>query len=298
MGIIDKFKNALNTSRTLGRLDVASRFTLDRHAYTGTMSKFHVAKEHDTGNVYGIKLLDPEKAKLFRDRFKGLKKPSEGQIGKEISNPLIAETFEFGHTTNGIEYILMEYIDGPGVNVLVKQRNQAFLPFRLDLIRQMAHSLQAVHDAGYIHRDVCPRNYICANNLESLKLIDFGLTVPNEPPYRLPGNRTGTPQYMAPEIVRRRNTDHRVDVFAFGVTTYRVLTFEHPWGTTDTTGMAALAHDTRSFTDIREHRPNLHPKLVDAVHQCLAVSPQDRMDSCKRFLSRIRDVKTETIEQS
>ena len=293
MGIINKIKKAFTPSGSLSRLDVAARFTLDRHAYTGTMSKFHVAKEHDTGDVFGIKLLDKEKAKLFRDRFKGLNKPSEGEIGKSINDPLIARTYEFGFTTTGIEYILMEYVDGPGVNVLVKQRNQAFIPFRLDLIRQMALSLQAVHDAGFIHRDVCPRNYICADNLESLKLIDFGLTVPDQAPYRMPGNRTGTPQYMAPEIVRRRNTDQRVDLFAFGVTVYRVLTFEHPWGTTDTTGLAALAHDTRSFTDIRVHRPNLHPKLAEAVHQCLTVSAKDRMDSCKRFLSRIRDVKQE-----
>lgn len=293
MGIINKIKKAFTPSGSLSRLDVAARFTLDRHAYTGTMSKFHVAKEHDTGDVFGIKLLDKEKAKLFRDRFKGLNKPSEGEIGKSINDPLIARTYEFGFTTTGIEYILMEYVDGPGVNVLVKQRNQAFIPFRLDLIRQMALSLQAVHDAGFIHRDVCPRNYICADNLESLKLIDFGLTVPDQAPYRMPGNRTGTPQYMAPEIVRRRNTDQRVDLFAFGVTVYRVLTFEHPWGTTDTTGLAALAHDTRSFTDIRVHRPNLHPKLAEAVHQCLTVSATDRMDSCKRFLSRIRDVKQE-----
>lgn len=293
MGIINKIKKALTPSDSRRRLDVATRFTLDRHAYTGTMSKFHVAKEHDTGDIYGIKLLDKEKAKLFRDRFKGLNKPSEGEIGKSINDPLIARTYEFGFTSTGIEYILMEFIDGPGVNVLVKQRNQAFIPFRLELIRQMALSLQSVHDAGFIHRDVCPRNFICAENLESLKLIDFGLTVPDQAPYRMPGNRTGTPQYMAPEIVRRRNTDRRVDLFAFGVTAYRVLTFEHPWGTTDTTGLAALAHDTRSFTDIRVHRPNLHPKLAEAVHQCLAVSAKDRMDSCKRFLSRIRNVKQE-----
>ncbi len=293
MGIINKLKNAFNSNSNLGRLDVAGRFTLDRHAYTGTMSKFHLATEHDTGNVYGIKLLDREKAKLFRDRFKGLNKPSEGEIGRSIDHPLVARTHEFGKTTNSIEYILMEYIDGPGVNVLVKQRNQNFMPYRLELIRQMATSLQAVHDAGFIHRDICPRNYICAEDLQSLKLIDFGLTIPNEAPYRLPGNRTGTPQYMAPEIVRRRKTDHRVDLFSFGVTVYRVLTFEHPWGTTDTTGMAALAHDTRSFTDIRTHRPNLHPKLVSAIHDCLAVSPDERMDSCSRFLSRIRGVQQE-----
>ena len=58
-----------------------------------------------------------------------------------------------------------------------------------------------------------------------------------------PGNRTGTPNYMAPEFVRRRKTDRRVDIFAFGVTAYEMLTFQLPWPGSDTTGQA-LAHDT------------------------------------------------------
>ena len=291
MGILDRIKKAFTVKSN--RLDVAERFRLDRHAYTGTMSKFHKATEIATGKVYGIKFLDPEKLALFEQRFRGLDKPSEGEIGMSIHHPRVAQTHEFGKTTAGIQYILMEYIDGPGMNVLVKLRSQNFIPWRLELIRQMAEALQAVHDAGFIHRDICPRNFICAEDLQSLKLIDFGLSIPDQEPYRRPGNRTGTPQYMAPEIVRRRPTDHRVDIFAFGVTVYKILTFEHPWGTTDTTGMAALAHDTRSPTDIRTHRPKLNPTLANLIHQCLEVDPNRRPASLKRFLARIRDVREE-----
>ena len=118
--------------------------------------------------------------------------------------------------------------------------------------------------------------------------------MPDEEPYRAPGNRTGTPQYMAPEIVRRRATDTRVDVFAFGVTVYRFLTWEHPWATTDTSGMAALAHDSREPDAILKHRPDLHLKLAKAVHDCLVINPEKRMSSCKRFLAAIRNVESET----
>jgi serine/threonine-protein kinase len=222
-----------------------------------------------------------------------LNKPSEGEIGLKIKHPNIAETYEYGKTTRGQDYILMEYMNGPGLNVVIKQRNTEIEKYRLELIRKMAEALQAVHDAGFIHRDICPRNYICNIDLTNIKLIDFGLTVPDQPAYRQPGNRTGTPQYMAPEIVRRRETDHRVDIFAFGVTVYRLLTYEHPWGTTDTTGMAALAHDSRNADDIRKHRPNLNEKLVEAVHSCLEQKPEKRMPSIKRFLAAIRDVTSE-----
>lgn len=293
MGIFDKLFGGGDSGKK-ERLDVSSRFLVDRHAFTGTMSKFHVVKEIGSGDLFGIKFLDREKTEYFKARFKGLDKPGEGVIAMQISHPLIVETFEHGVTTTGIDYILMEYIKGTGLDSVVHSKKNEVVPHRLKMIRQMAKCVQAVHDAGFIHRDVCPRNFICHDDLSSVKMIDFGLTIPNEPPYRLPGNRTGTPQYMAPEIVRRRATDSRVDVFAFGVTIYRLLTFEHPWGSTDTTGMAALTHDTVDVTDIMEHRPDLNEKLARAVHRCIEVNPEKRFASCKHFLTAISTVKNET----
>lgn len=292
MGILDRF-SGLFKSKGSERLDVSKRFRLERHAFTGTMSKFHVAHEIATGKVYGIKLLDQEKLTQFRDRFKGLKRPEEGEIGMKINHPRVAKTYEWGKTTTGQEYILMEYVDGPGVNTLLRDMSFDWIPHRLTHIRQMAEAIQAVHDAGFIHRDICPRNFICYKDYTWLKLIDFGLTVPNEPPFRQPGNRTGTPQYMAPEIIRRKGTDPRVDVFAFGVTVYRMLTNEHPWGATDTTALAALAFDQKKAEDITKFRPNLNSKLARAVHRCLEIRPEARFESCKQFLSAISDVKAE-----
>ena len=293
MSILDRFKNVLKGGTNLGLLDVSGRFSLDRHAFTGTMSKFHVATEITSRKVYGIKLLDTEKTALFKARFKGLNKPTEGEIGTEISHPRIVKTYEYGKTTTGQEFILMEYVHGPGINTLIKNRDKNVIPHRLNLIRQMAEALNAVHEQGFIHRDVCPRNFIAFEDLSWLKLIDFGLTVPDDTPYHQPGNRTGTPQYMAPEIVRRRETSHAVDIFSFGITAYRFLTWEHPWGSTDTTGKAALVHDSRDPDPITKHRPNLHPKLVRAVHRCLERKPTARLQSLKAFLAMIRDVKEE-----
>lgn len=275
------------------RLDVTARFRLDRHAFTGTMSRFHVAKEIGTGDLYGIKFLDKDKTRLFNDRFKGLNKPHEGEIALRIVHPKIVKTFEYGKTTSDEEYILMEYINGPGLDAVIRQQDPSVFPDRLSLIREMGAAIQSVHEHGFIHRDICPRNFICCRDLSWLKLIDFGLTVPNERAYRLPGNRTGTPQYMAPEVVRRRETDQRLDVFSFGVTVYRLLAFEHPWGTTDTTGPAALKHDTDPVIDIREHRPKLDRKLADAIHKCLEPDLEKRMPSCKTFLAAIRGVTKE-----
>ncbi len=301
MGIFDKLFGKSSKSKAdkphfgpqTTKLDVATRFQLDRHSFTGTMSRFHVAKEIGTNQLYGIKFLDKEKLAYFNGRFKGLNKPHEGEIGMRIKHPRVVVTHEYGLTTKGEEYILMEYVNGPGLDTVIYKKDASLFPDRLTLIRQMAESIQAVHDHGYIHRDICPRNFICGRDHSFVKLIDFGLTVPDQPPFRQPGNRTGTPQYMAPEIVRRRETSTRLDLFSFGVTVYRLLTFEHPWNATDTTGKAALAHDTHVPVPILERRPELDKRLAEAIHKCLNGDPEKRMPSCKAFLGSISNVKSE-----
>ncbi len=154
MGILDKIFGGSKSSSEFGptktKLDVSARFRLDRHSFTGTMSKFHVAKEIGSNQYFGIKFLDAEKTAYFNARFKGLNKPHEGEIAMRIQHPQIVKTHEYGLTTNNVEYILMEYINGPGLDTVIRQRDASLFPDRLQLIRQMAETIQAVHDAGFI----------------------------------------------------------------------------------------------------------------------------------------------------
>src|SRR5690606_1881323 len=122
-------------------------------------------------------------------------------------------------------------------------------------------------------RDICPRNFMVSPELDRVTLIDFGLTLPAKPEFMQPGNRTGTPNYMAPEIVRRRKTDQRVDVFAFGVMAYELMTFELPWPR-GADGRAALEHDRSLPFEIVERRPYIRPKLAKASMPRLAAHPE------------------------
>ena len=154
----------------------------------------------------------------------------------------------------------------------------------------MAESIAVVHAEGFIHRDVCPRNFICNQTATELKLIDFGLTVPATKEFMQPGNRTGTPNYMPPEIVRRRATDQRVDIFSFGVTAYQLCTLDLPWPTQDVTGKAAMLHDTKPPVELQDACPGVDPKLAKLIMQCIEVQPGDRprtMDEVKRVLAQV-----------
>ncbi len=275
-----------------GRTDIFAQYEILREAVSGTMSKFYKARDRKSGEVVGLKILDKKKTDQLEARFKGLKKPTEGEIAVSLEHPRIVKTYRHGITTKGEPYLVMEFLEGPGLNSLLIARDECLQGRRVDLLRQAAEALAEVHRMGFIHRDVCPRNFVVETSLESLKLIDFGLTVPATRGFMQPGNRTGTPNYMSPEVVRRRPTDHRLDIFSFGVSVYELLTFELPW-TRGTDGTAALAHDTQEPVPIDRMRPDIDPVLARAVMQCLAADPQDRFATMEEFLKSIRRVKHE-----
>ncbi len=288
MSLLTSLKSMLSG----GRVDVRSRFEVLREAISGTMSEFYKARDRQNGRIVGLKILDAAKTAVFESRFKGLKKPTEGEIAVSLVHPHVVTTYEHGLTTSGQQYLVMEFLDGPGMNSLIIGRDSLLAGRRIAFLRQTAEALEAVHKAGYIHRDMCPRNLVLDERCESLKLIDFGLTVPASPEFMQPGNRTGTPNYMAPEIAKRQKTDQRLDIFAFGVTAYEILTFELPWerGPTD---KVIMAHANRAPTDIREHRPRINARLAKAVASCLERDPAARCSSISLFLKMIRDVKHE-----
>lgn len=275
------------------KVNIRTRFEMLRDAaISGTMSSFHMARDRKTGDVVGLKILDVKKTKQLEDRFIGLSKPREGEIALTLSHPNIVKSYECGLTTNGEQYLVMEFLDGPGLNSLIVARNEKLAGKRLTLIRQMAEAIGAVHRAGYIHRDICPRNFVVAKDCSSLKLIDFGLTVPATGPFMQPGNRTGTANYMAPEVVRRRPTSQRLDVFSFGVTAFELCTWELPWP--KGTGKEAMVHGVEEPFDIFELAPWLNRRLAAAIMACLAPKPEDRPESMERFLAMIRGVERET----
>lgn len=290
-------KKAASTRQSSKKIDVDARFARSRTAATGTMSNFFVAYDIERKKDVGVKILDPEKFELFEARFKGLNKPNEGEIAMQMHHDRIVKTLEHGVTTKGERIIVMDYIRGPSLqDVIVRKRSELIEGMHLKLMREMADALAYVHAQGFIHRDVCPRNFICELPPEGetivtgARLIDFGLTVPATLPFMQPGNRTGTPLYMSPEIVRRRSTDKRVDVFSLGVTFYCLLTFSHPWQGEVVSGRAALQHDTEEPTDILEKRADIDPRLARVITRMIQPNVDKRLPSIDEFLSLTKNV--------
>lgn len=290
MGITSFFKSLLEG----GKVDIAKRYQFMREAASGTMSNFHMARDRETNEIVGLKILDKKKTAELEARFKGLNKPTEGEIAVKFEHPRIVRTFSHGITTKGEQFVVMEFLDGPGLNSLIIGRSPLLDGNRLTLVRHASEALEAVHNAGFIHRDICPRNFVCDKEAKSLKLIDFGLTVPAEREYMLPGNRTGMPNYMAPEVVRRKATDQRLDIFAYGVSMYELFAFDLPWQR-GSDGRAAMGHGLSEPPPLRKFYPKINPTLEAAIHKCMEAEPDKRFQNMTQFLKAISRLKHEDV---
>jgi serine/threonine protein kinase len=266
---------------SLPRIDIRKRFELLGRMGQGSMSKVWRARDRSLGRTVCLKLLDKEKTAKFEARFVGLLKPREGAISLVLRHKNLVQTFEHGLTTEGEAYVVMELIEGNGLNFLVETRSEQLNGKRLHILGQMAEGLEYMHKQGYLHRDICPRNVMVTHDME-VKLIDFGLTIPYQPQFCKPGNRTGTPNYLAPELIRRTSTDHRVDLFALGVTAYEVFTHALPWEKAESL-QTLLSHMNSPGRDPRDLRPELDEKTARFLMKAIERDPNARFQSATAF---------------
>jgi serine/threonine protein kinase len=282
-------KGRSKADRKLTRIDVRKRFDLLGRTGQGSMSKVWRARDRSLGRTVCLKLLDKDKTAKFEARFPGLKKPREGEICVQLKHKNIVESYEFGITTDGEYYLVMELIDGMGLNYLIETKSRQLEGNRLNVLAQMCDAVEYIHKQGFLHRDICPRNVMVTGD-NVVKMIDFGLTVPNRPEFCRPGNRTGTPNYLAPELIRRVTTDHRIDLFALGVTAYEVFTGDLPWEKTQSL-QTLLGHMNSPGRDPREMRPDLDAETAAFLKKAIERNPQDRFQNAAEFREAIKGLK-------
>jgi eukaryotic-like serine/threonine-protein kinase len=270
----------------LPRIVVAKRFELLGRTGQGSMSKVWRARDRKIGRVVCLKLLDKAKTIKFEARFPGLKRPMEGAICMALKHKNVVTTYEHGWTTDKEQYLVMELIEGVGLNFMIETNSRQLEGSRVALLEQVAEGLAYVHKQGYLHRDICPRN-IMVTNEGVVKIIDFGLTIPYRPEFCRPGNRTGTPNYLAPELIKRTTTDHRVDLFALGVTAYETFSGSLPWEKSESL-QTLLSHMNSPPRDPRQHRKSLDAKTAAFLLKSIEREPGRRFQSAEEFREALR----------
>lgn len=268
------------------KVNIEKRFRLERPIGKGTMSKVWRATDSKIGKVVALKVLDKEKTLKLEQRFTGLNRPREGEVAVTLQHPNIVRTFDHGITTKDEQFLVMEFIEGLMLSDLIKMQNDRMKSNCLSYCIQIGEALDYLHSQKWIHRDLCPRNILVTHD-DVVKVMDFGLVVPNTPEFRRPGNRTGTAAYMAPELIKRQPTDSRIDIYSYAMTCFEMYTRQHPWPAADTLE-AVLQHMNSPPKEIRNLVPNLDPRISAAIMKGLATDPNDRWQTAREMVSALQ----------
>jgi eukaryotic-like serine/threonine-protein kinase len=159
----------------------------------------------------------------------------EARATAALTSPHTVQLYDFGVTEDGRLYYVMELLDGLDLDTLVRQHGPLPAERVVHLLRQVCAALQDAHANGLIHRDIKPANVVVSRagtTFDFVKVLDFGLVkldTARDSDRELVNLSTddswsGTPGYMAPEVVLGAATDHRVDLYAVGCVAYWLLT--------------------------------------------------------------------------
>ncbi len=269
------------------RVNIEKRFSIIAETGAGSMSHVYKAFDNDKARTVCLKVQDLEKATAAAARATAVGRLSEGDIGLKIQHPNVVRTFEHGDTTKGAHYIVMEFVDGVSLQY-TRQSRVTTLAQKIEMLAQAADGLAAVHAAGFIHHDIGPKNLL-VDREDNVKLIDFGLTVPNTPAFQRGGNRTGTLQYMAPEVIRRETKDEKIDIFAFGVMMFEFLSNKLPYDAVEPMAMMRQRMNGEPM-DIGVFLPKLPDELKAIIAKTIKKNPRERWPSMGLLARTLREL--------
>ena len=223
--------------------------------------------------VVAVKVLPPQLAMDpdFVRRFH-----REAVMAAQLKHPNIVTIHDVGEHED-FHFIVMEYLEGSPLDrwltsglLGVDQVNR--------VVRQVADALDFAHKRGVVHRDIKPSNIMVSND-GHVTLMDFGLVRATEGTVlTMSGAVMGTPEYMAPEQAQGQPTDHRADIYAFGIVIYRLLVGRLPFERT-TAPALIHAHVYEAPPPLRQLRPDLSRVVEAVVLKAIAKQPTDRYQS-------------------
>ena len=271
----------------------AGRYEIVRSLGQGGMGMVYLARDRTLDEPIAIKVLRPDFARdpSMAQRFK-----SEIKLARRVRHRNVAAIHDFGEDS-GLLFISMEFIDGVDLKQVLRQKG-AFPPAEAyELAIQITEGLQAVHDAGVIHRDLKTPN-IMVDAKGVARLMDFGIAKQHIEGAATTGTGhiLGTPEYMSPEQAQGKKVDFRTDIYAMGIVVYELFTGKVPFRG-ETPIATILKHIQEPPTLEGPAAPALPPSLIPVLKRCLAKDPGGRYESAPELAEALRQARTPLRKQ-
>src|SRR4051812_6742258 len=260
----------------------------------GGMGVVYLAEHPVIGRKVALKAIHPE---LSRNPEVVSRFITEAKSVNQVGNEHIVEIYDFGNTSDGEFYFIMEFLQGE--SLADKLKRERFFPAAraLQVAAQVADALAASHSHGIIHRDLKPENIFLisrGSQVDFVKVLDFGLAKLTQGEEKVThktrtGSVMGTPYYMAPEQCEGKATiDHRADLYSLGVILFEMLTGRVPFGG-EGYGEIIVKHITVPPPSARSLNPQLTAAHEAILQRSLAKSRDDRFASMVEFRTAMLD---------
>ncbi len=243
---------------------LVGRFRLGRRAGEGAMGVVYEAEDSHLARSVAVKLVRSGAMQGHQAKERFLR---EAEAMAAVEHPSIISIHDRGQTADGDPFIVMEWLDGVGLDAVIEhagsihdtarqqharwvrddlgvdaRREGDYLRLVVGWVADVASGLREVHDAGILHRDIKPSNIIARRDGTPV-LLDFGIALLDEDStLTQEGHRMGTPAYMPPEVIVEGGHHGRAsDTYSLCATLYHLLTLSAPYRGLPTEVMAAIA---------------------------------------------------------
>jgi len=276
---------------------IAGKLRVERIVGAGGMGIVVVAEHLHLRKTVAVKLLRSEviDAPNVVERFL-----REARAMAALYGDHVVRVTDVGTQENGLPYMVMEHLHGRDLGDLLAERGKLPVVEAVDYVLQACEGIAEAHAAGIVHRDLKPGNIFLTRGRDGaplVKVLDFGVSKLvdarwDEKSLTDTSTIIGSPAYMSPEQIRSSKTvDARTDIWALGVTLYKLVSGEQPFSSDTPAGMCA-AIVLGEVPPLRAHA-DVPPAFEAVVMRCLAKGIDARYQSVGELASALRPFASE-----
>jgi serine/threonine protein kinase len=248
---------------------IVGKYKIDAIVGAGGMGAVYRATRLLIGDQVAVKILhaeqnDPKAADRFR---------REAQAAARLKHPNAVTIHDFGITDDGLQYLVMEFVDGQSLRQIIKEQGPLTPSAAAEICNQTCAALDEAHRGNIIHRDIKPDNIIINSTVTGLrvKVLDFGIAkLRDDVASHLTqtGSVMGTPHYMSPEQCLGEELDSRADIYSMGIVLYEMLCGRVPFSSPVSTAVI-VQHVNQLPQSLRTINTGISPQVEAAVFHAL-----------------------------